>query len=78
VIQARDATSTPLVSVPPDRTVRTATPRPRKKGLKKIVVLNDFDAIGILTATGIVDDSPELKVEIRAQLDREIGHSGHK
>jgi len=73
-IPVKKAMSTPLVTVQPDRTVRAATARMREEGVKKLVVTDGLDVVGILTATDLVGSYPELKAEIRAQLDRELEH----
>ena len=73
-IPVKKVMSTPLVTVQPDRTVRAATARMREAEVKKLVVADGIDAVGILTATDLVGSYPELKAEIRAQLDRELEH----
>ncbi len=73
-IPVKTVMSTPLVTVQPDRTVRAATERMREEGVKKLVVADGLDVVGILTATDLVGSYPELKAEIRAQLDRELEH----
>ncbi len=70
-IPVKKVMSTPLVTVQPDRTVRAATARMREEGIKKLVVADGLDAVGIVTATDVIGSYPELKAEIRAQTDRE-------
>lgn len=70
-IPVREVMSSPLVTITPDQTVRSATARMREEGLKKLVVVDGLDAVGIVTATDVIGSYPELKAEIRAQTDRE-------
>lgn len=77
-IPIRKVTSHPLVTIGPDESLRRATRRMEEERVKKLVVVEDFDVVGILTTQDIVDNYHDLKAEIvevvrhrpERQLDR--------
>lgn len=75
-IPIRKVASHPLVTIAPDKGLRQATRRMENKGVKKLVVVEDLDVVGILTTQDIVDNYHDLKAEIvetvRYRPEREL------
>lgn len=63
-IPIRKVMSQPLVTISPKKTLRRATQRMESDGVKKLVVVEDMDPVGILTTQDIVDNYGELKADI--------------
>jgi CBS domain-containing protein len=63
-IPIRNAMSQPLVTVAPDKTLRRATQRMDEEAVKKLVVVDDMELVGVLTAQDIIENYHELKSEI--------------
>lgn len=56
--------SQPLVTISPTKTLRRATKRMSEDGVKKLVVVEDMELLGIVTTQDIVDNYHELKSEV--------------
>ena len=63
------AMSSPLVTVAPTTTVRTASETMREECVKKLPVSEDFELLGMLTTTDVVAHQSELLREA-GSLDR--------
>ena len=63
-IPIRKVTSHPLVTIAPDDGLRRATRRMEEERVKKLVVVEDMDVVGILTTQDIIDNYHNLKAEI--------------
>jgi CBS domain-containing protein len=59
-IAVEDVMSRPLLTVPPDTTVRATVERMREAGVKKLGVADGIDLKGIVTHQDIVYAHPEL------------------
>jgi len=53
-----------LVTIAPEKSLRRATQRMDEEGVKKLVVVEDLDVVGILTTQDIVDNYHEIKAEL--------------
>lgn len=61
-----------LVTIPPAATTRRAVDLMRRKGVKKLVVTEGLDAVGVVTTTDLAHAQPELLREAhRIEADRE-------
>lgn len=70
-IPIRKVASHPLVTIAPDKGLRQATRRMEEEQVKKLVVVEDMDVVGILTTQDIVDNYHNLKAEVvETVLDR--------
>ena len=56
--------SSPLHTIAPKKTLRRATQRMDEEDIKKLVVLEDMDIVGIVTTQDIITSYPDLKAEI--------------
>lgn len=56
--------SAPLVTIPPQKTLRRATQRMYEENIKKLVVVEDLDPVGIITTQDIIEHYHDLKAEI--------------
>ncbi len=63
-IPVRTAASSPLVTVQPSATLRTATDRMRSEGVKKLVVVDGVTPMGIVTTQDVVDNYAEIRREV--------------
>ncbi|SDF59862.1 CBS domain-containing protein [Halorientalis regularis] len=63
-IPLREVMSSPLQTISPRKTLRRATERMHEADIKKLVVVEDMDLVGIITTRDIVDAYPDLKAEI--------------
>lgn len=70
-VPVRKVMSRPLVTIKPEKTVRTAIGRMRKNEIKKLPVVSEFDLVGIITMSDIVENHGQLLNEAR---DLESGH----
>jgi len=64
-IPLRKAMSSPLATIQPKKTLRTATDRMRTEGIKKLVVVDGVTPVGIVTTGDIVDNYAGIKREVR-------------
>ena len=64
-IPVRKAASTPLITVRPSATLRTATERMRSEGVKKLVVVDGVTPEGIVTTGDVVDNYAGIRREVR-------------
>ena len=58
------AMSSPLNTIPPESTLRRATERMHDDGIKKLVVVEEMDLVGIVTTQDIIEAYHDLKAEI--------------
>jgi CBS domain-containing protein len=63
-IPIRKVMSNPLITISPKKTLRRATQRMDEDGVKKLVVVEDMDLLGILTTQDIVENYHELKADV--------------
>jgi CBS domain-containing protein len=63
-IPIRKVMSNPLITISPEKTLRRATQRMEKDGVKKLVVVEDMNPVGILTTQDIVENYHELKADV--------------
>lgn len=68
-IPVGNALSSPLVTISPQKTLRRATQRMKNEEIKKLVVVDDLDLVGILTTADIVHNYGELKAELGTLAD---------
>ena len=64
-IPVRKVMSNPLNTITPKKTLRRATERMHEEGIKKLVVVEDMDLVGIITTQDIIEAYHDLKAEIR-------------
>lgn len=64
-IPLRKAMSSPLATIQPSKTLRTATDRMRSEGVKKLVVIEGMTPVGIVTTGDIVDNYAGIRREVR-------------
>lgn len=64
-IPLQQAMTSPVVTIRPSVTLRTATDRMRSEGVKKLVVTEDMQPIGILTTQDITDNYGQIRREVR-------------
>ena len=62
-ISAETAASSPLVTISPDRTVRLAVDEMVEEGIKRLVVVDGFDIVGIVTLTDVALEYSEIRSE---------------
>ncbi|GAB3685854.1 CBS domain-containing protein [Salinarchaeum chitinilyticum] len=62
-IPARDAASSPLVTVAPDRTVGHAVNRMAEEDVRHLPVVDEFDVVGIVTITDVATAYDEVRDE---------------
>ena len=65
-----------LVTIGPEKTLRRATQRMHEEGVKKLIVVEEFTPVGIVTTQDVIDSYHDLKAEIRdlLQPDRSRMH----
>jgi CBS domain-containing protein len=63
-IPTRKVMSRPLRTISPGKTLREATRRMKEENIKKLVVVEEMDVAGILSAQDIIRSYPELRSEI--------------
>jgi CBS domain-containing protein len=63
-IPIRKVMSSPLITIPPDKTLRRATQRMHEENIKKLVVVEEMEFLGIITAQDIIEEYGSLKAEI--------------
>lgn len=63
-IRASTAMSQPLVTIQGDRTLRKATERMEREGVKKLPVSDGLDVVGMLTLTDVAYHYSDIKREI--------------
>ncbi|GGJ16097.1 inosine-5-monophosphate dehydrogenase [Halobellus salinus] len=63
-IPIRKVMSRPLHTIPPEKTLRRATKRMREKSIKKLVVVEGMDLVGIITTQDVIEAYHDLKAEI--------------
>lgn len=68
-IPIRKVMSTPLETITRKKTIRRAAQRMKDEGIKKLVVIEDMEPVGIITAQDIVGSYHDLKKEVH-QLER--------
>ena len=56
--------SSPLVTILPQKTLRRATQRMYEENIKKLVVVEELDPVGIITTQDIIEHYHDLKAEI--------------
>ncbi|GAB3695844.1 CBS domain-containing protein [Halorubrum pallidum] len=64
-IPLRRAMTSPVATVRPSVTLRTATDRMRSEGVKKLVVTEDMRPVGIVTTRDIADNYGQIRREVR-------------
>ena len=64
-IPVRRAMSSPLATIQPAKTLRTATDRMRSEGVKKLVVVEGMTPVGIVTTGDVVDNYAGIRREVR-------------
>ena len=65
-IPVRKVMSSPLVTVSPSKTVRGAIEQMEGRGVKKLVVVEELEVVGILTATDLTRHYSEIRSEIHS------------
>lgn len=75
-IPVRKVMSDSLVTIGPEKTLRRATQRMHEEGVKKLIVVEEFTPVGIVTTQDVIESYHDLKVEIRdlLQPDRSRMH----
>jgi CBS domain-containing protein len=63
-IPIRTAMSSPLNTIQPEKTLRRATERMHDEGVKKLVVVDGMDPVGIVTTQDVIEAYHDLKAEI--------------
>jgi len=63
-IPIRKVMSSPLETIAPSKPARTAWKSMKDRRVKKLIVLDGLDVVGVLTATDLVNHYPELTAEI--------------
>ena len=63
-IPIRKVMSSPLNTIEPGRTLRRATQRMHEEGVKKLVVVDGVDLVGIVTTQDVIEAYHDLKTEI--------------
>ncbi|AHF99641.1 histidine kinase [Halostagnicola larsenii XH-48] len=63
-IPTRKVASHPIVTVEPTQTLRLAAKRMGDEGVKKLVVVDGLDIVGILTTQDLIDHYGELNNEL--------------
>jgi CBS domain-containing protein len=78
-IPLRKVMSHPLSTIAPEKTLRRATQRMHDEEIKKLVVVDDMDLVGIITTQDVIDSYHDLKAEIhdlvRPQQARSLDRS---
>ncbi|GAB7008804.1 CBS domain-containing protein [Halorubrum trueperi] len=64
-IPLRKAMTSPVATIQPTMTLRTATDRMRSEGVKKLVVVEDMRPVGIVTTQDVVDNYAGIRREVR-------------
>ena len=64
-IPLRKAMSSPLATIQPKKTLRTATDRMRSESVKKLVVTEEMRPVGIVTTQDITDNYGQIRREVR-------------
>jgi len=62
-VPVRDLIERPVVTTAPDRTVQRAARTMADEGVKKLLVLDDMDVVGIVTLTDVVWHLAEIRSE---------------
>lgn len=57
--------SSPLVTIDSKKTLRRATQQMQTEGVKKLIVVEEMDVVGIVTAQDVIHHYHDLKAEIR-------------
>ena len=63
-IPIRTVMNRPLHTIQPERTLRRATGRMHDEGIKKLVVVDGMDLVGIITTQDVIAAYHDLKAEI--------------
>jgi len=74
-IPVRKVMSGSLVTIAPEKTLRRATQRMHAEGVKKLVVVEDFTPVGIVTTQDVIESYHDLKSEIHDLLRPEYSRS---
>ena len=53
-----------LITISPKKTLRRATQRMREEDIKKLVVVEDLDLVGIITAQDVLENYGDIKAEM--------------
>jgi len=64
-IPLRKAMTSPVVTIQPSATLRTATDRMRSESVKKLVVTEEMRPVGIVTTQDITDNYGQIRREVR-------------
>ncbi|WP_049983176.1 CBS domain-containing protein [Halorubrum sp. BV1] len=64
-IPLRKAMTSPVVTIRPSATLRTATDRMRSESVKKLVVTEEMQPVGIVTTQDIADNYGQIRREVR-------------
>lgn len=67
-IPVRKVMSSPLKTITPSRTLRAATEQMHEENVKKLVVVEDMDLVGIVTTADVIRHYHDLKSEIHDLL----------
>ena len=63
-IPVRKVMSSPIVTISPSKPIRRAMERMKEHGVKKLVVVEDLEVVGVLTASDLTRHYSEIKSEI--------------
>jgi CBS domain-containing protein len=72
-VAVRDLAHPPVVTTDPDRTVQHVAERMAEEGVKKVLVTEDLDIVGIATLTDIVWHLGDIRREVAVVADRDWG-----
>lgn len=72
-VPVREIVESGVVTNDPDRTVRHVANQMADEGVKKVVVTDDLDVVGIVTLTDIVWHLSDIRREATALADRDWG-----
>ncbi|MFB6152447.1 MAG: CBS domain-containing protein [Haloarculaceae archaeon] len=72
-IAVRDLAHPPVVTTDPDRTVRSVATTMADEGVKKVLVTEDLDIVGIVTLTDVVWHLSDIRKEAAAIQRRDWG-----
>lgn len=72
-VAVRDLAHPPVVTTDPDHTVQHVAERMAEEGVKKVLVTEDLDVVGIVTLTDVVWHLGDIRREVAAVADRDWG-----
>jgi len=74
-IPVRKVMSGSLVTIAPEKPLRRATQRMHEEGVKKLIVVEEFTPVGIVTTQDVIESYHDLKAEIHDLLRPEGSRS---